>query len=176
MCRILSVVLLLLHHCDVWQVRCRDAGGEESCYAKGAVESVLEMCLLVESSQGAEMVEREMGEKERRRILDAARALGMKGRRCVVLYHATCHVMLCPTAARNTHAIICNPRGHESAQAEHIRDKSFMYYCSRLLECVASTTRSLAVVYNPFAISCRWRVILVVYTRYYILIYIYTGI
>lgn len=92
-------------------MRCRDAAGEETCYAKGAVESVLEMCLLVESNQGTERIEIDMGEKERRRILDAARALGMKGRRCVVLYDVmrchvmSCHAIICRTAARNTHAI-----------------------------------------------------------------------
>ncbi|CAM9587881.1 unnamed protein product, partial [Laminaria digitata] len=66
------------------EVRCRDAAGEEWCYAKGAVESVLEKCAFVESSQGAEL---EMGEKERRRVLDAASKLGMKGRRVMAIAH-----------------------------------------------------------------------------------------
>lgn len=73
--------------CVAVQVRCRDAAGEETCYAKGAVESILEKCVFVQSSQGAET---EMGEKERRRVLDAASALGMKGRRYVL----SCYVIL----------------------------------------------------------------------------------
>lgn len=69
------------------QVRCRDAAGKETCYAKGAVESVLERCAFVQTKQGFQA---EMGEKERRRVLDAASALGMKGRRYVVMMASCC--------------------------------------------------------------------------------------
>eukprot|EP00904_Undaria_pinnatifida_P004944 jgi/Undpi1/157/HiC_scaffold_1.g00154.m1 len=68
------------------EVRCRDAAGKETCYAKGAVESVLERCAFVQTTQGFQA---EMGEKERRRVLDAASALGMKGRRVMAIAHGT---------------------------------------------------------------------------------------
>lgn len=70
------------------QVRCRHGAREETCYVKGSVESVLEHC---SSFQGRHGSSSEMGEEERRRVLDAASALGLKGRRWV----SSVHLVLC---------------------------------------------------------------------------------
>lgn len=121
-------------------MRCRDASGEETCYTKGAVESVLEMCVLVGSKQGSQMVEVEMGEKERRRILDAARALGMKGRRCVV----SCRVVSCHFMPCDCHALLLRvtPTRYyfigDGMSPTHPRE-----FYQRWLECMVSTTRSV---------------------------------
>lgn len=75
------------------QVRCRNGAREEICYVKGSVESVLESCWYY---QGREWSPLDMNEKERRRILDVARSLGMKGRR----YCSTCVTGFGPASAK----------------------------------------------------------------------------
>lgn len=62
----------------VFQVRCVDSAGKETCCVKGSVEAVLSNCTHFQGQQGTAA---EMGEEERRRVLDAAGALGSKGRR-----------------------------------------------------------------------------------------------
>ena len=64
----------------VIQVRCVDGAGEAACYVKGSVEAVLPNCSHFQGRQGTAAA---LGEAERRRVLDAAGALGSKGRRCV---------------------------------------------------------------------------------------------
>lgn len=56
-----------------------DRAGRETCYVKGSVEAVLLNCTSFRLRQGPAA---EMGETERRQVLDAASALGSKGRRC----------------------------------------------------------------------------------------------
>lgn len=63
------------------QVRCVDGAGHATCYVKGSVEAVLPNC--TSYFQGRQGTAAELGETERRRVLDAAGALGSKGRRCV---------------------------------------------------------------------------------------------
>lgn len=68
-------------HCvdtSLSQVRCRHSPSEETCYVKGSVESVLGYCSSFQFRTGASL---EIGEKERRRVLDAASELGSNGRR-----------------------------------------------------------------------------------------------
>lgn len=60
------------------QVRYRSRGREETTFIKGSLESVLEHCT---SFLGRQNIPTAMTEEERRRVLDAASALGSKGRR-----------------------------------------------------------------------------------------------
>ncbi|CAM9720643.1 unnamed protein product [Pylaiella littoralis] len=64
------------------EVRCMDRAGRETCYVKGSVEAVLLNCTSFRLRQGPAA---EMGETERRQVLDAASALGSKGRRVMAV-------------------------------------------------------------------------------------------
>eukprot|EP00903_Cladosiphon_okamuranus_P015918 g14703.t1 len=64
------------------EVRCVDGAGEATCYVKGSVEAVLPNCSYFQGRQGAAAG---LGEGERRRVLDAAGALGSKGRRVMAV-------------------------------------------------------------------------------------------
>lgn len=65
------------------QVRCVDGSGHETWYVKGSVEAVLQQCVSFETQQKVSAATAEMREAERSRVLDAAGALGSKGRRYV---------------------------------------------------------------------------------------------
>ncbi|CBJ31177.1 testis secretory pathway calcium transporting ATPase [Ectocarpus siliculosus] len=65
------------------EVRCLDSAGKETCYVKGSVEAVLINCTTCQVQRGSAAAE--MGETERRRVLDVANALGSKGRRVMAV-------------------------------------------------------------------------------------------
>eukprot|EP00752_Nemacystus_decipiens_P005424 g4916.t2 len=68
------------------EVRCVDGDGRAMCFVKGSVEAVLPKCSNFEGRQGTAA---ELGEAERRRVLDAAGALGSKGRRVMAVARGT---------------------------------------------------------------------------------------
>lgn len=86
----MAVILTLYETCStaiclvfvVLQVHCRQGVAQETCYVKGSVESVLDNCSGFQTRTRSTL---EIGEKERRRVLDAASALGSKGRRLASL-------------------------------------------------------------------------------------------
>ncbi|CAM9794027.1 unnamed protein product, partial [Ectocarpus sp. 8 AP-2014] len=69
------------------EVRCLDSAGKEACYVKGSVEAVLNNCTTCQVQRGS--AAEEMGETERRRVLDVASALGSKGRRVMAVARGT---------------------------------------------------------------------------------------
>ncbi|CAM9192901.1 unnamed protein product [Hapterophycus canaliculatus] len=67
------------------EVRCIDTAGGETWYVKGSVEAVLQHCKSFQAQQIVSMASAEMWEAERSRVLDAAGALGSKGRRVMAV-------------------------------------------------------------------------------------------
>ncbi|CAM9663245.1 unnamed protein product [Scytosiphon promiscuus] len=67
------------------EVRCLDGAGEETWYVKGSVEAVLQHCASFQAQQAVSTDTPEMREAQRSRVLDAAGALGSKGRRVMAV-------------------------------------------------------------------------------------------